>query len=117
MIKLRHIWRLNAAKLPPLAPQNALPPEVVGEPELGSTLSVDSGSWIDTVQPPAKKFFLGVEFGASSDGLNGSNGFQNGQYEERIYDEGTFSVVFPNAPGPDGASHLDRFLVFATPKR
>lgn len=117
MIRLRHIFRLNAAKLPPLAPQNALPPEVVGYPELGSTLSVDTGSWIDTVQPAAKKFFLGIEFGAMTDGLNGSTGFQSGQYEERIYEEGSFSLTFPNAPGPDGASHLDRFLVFATPKR
>lgn len=117
MIKLRHIWRLNAAKLPPLAPQNSSPPAITGTPTLGSTLSVDTGSWIDTLTPPAQKSFLGVLFGASTDGLNGDTGFQSGQYEERIYDEGSFTILFPNAPGPDGASHLDRFLILATPKR
>lgn len=117
MIKLRHIFRMNAAKLPPSVPQNVTPPTIVGEPEVGETLFVGTGSWNDSVDPASKKFFLGVEFGASTDGLNGDTGFQQGQYEERIYEEGSFSLTFPNAPGPDGASHLERFLILATPKR
>ncbi len=51
------------------------------------------------------------------EGLNAtSGGFVRGDYEHRVGEEGTFTLVVPNAPGGDGVQHRDRFLVI-TEKR
>lgn len=49
--------------------------------------------------------------------VNGRQGFQTGQYERRLGEEGTFSITFANAEGPDGVLHADRFLVITDGKR
>lgn len=44
-------------------------------------------------------------------GLNGALGFQNGSYDRKVSEEGTFTVTFANGAGQDGVLHRDRFAL------
>ena len=58
---------------------------------------------------------LGTTFAGSFDGLNGRGGFVSGSLERRLYDVGTVSLRFPNAPGDDGVLHRERFAILNDP--
>ena len=58
---------------------------------------------------------LGTTFAGTWDGLNGRGGFVSGQLERRLYDTGTVSLRFPNAPGDDGVLHRERFAILNDP--
>lgn len=60
---------------------------------------------------------LGQAYYPSWSGMNGRRGFQVGQYEIRLDEEGTFSLTFPNTTGDDGVLHRDRFLILTAGKR
>jgi len=42
--------------------------------------------------------------------VNGVGGWTKAEYEERLNEEGSFSITFPNDVGDDGIRHRDRFL-------
>lgn len=46
-------------------------------------------------------------------GLNAEGAWSSGEYELRLYEEGTFRLTMPNAQGGDGLPHRERFLVVA----
>jgi hypothetical protein len=48
-------------------------------------------------------------------GVNGEQGYQSGSYERRLREEGTFSLVFPNATGEDGVLHGSRLQIVNDP--
>lgn len=60
--------------------------------------------------PGASSTLLGKGMAATQDGLNGRQGWQNGEYSLRVSDDGDFKLTLPNTPGDDGRLHLDRFL-------
>lgn len=64
-----------------------------------------------TASSPGAVQVLGTYFYPDAVGLNGDQGFQSGNYERKVKEEGSFSVTFPNGPGADGVMHRDRFLV------
>jgi hypothetical protein len=53
--------------------------------------------------------FHGQWFEPLTAGLNDSDGWQGGQYETRVYQEGKFDLIFPNKAGTDSVLHRDRF--------
>lgn len=60
---------------------------------------------------------LGKTYAPSMAGINGPRGFQDGQYERRLNQEGTFTLTFPNAAGEDGILHRSRFLILQNGRR
>ena len=57
---------------------------------------------------------FGKWFYASWAGLNGTRGqagWLEGEYLRQMIEEGTGSIVLPNAAGSDGVKHFDRFLI------
>lgn len=67
---------------------------------------------------PGAGTWLGQVYTPSWSGLNDQvGGWASGQYELRLLEEGTFSVVLPNTVGGDGILHRDRFLVITEGKR
>ena len=60
--------------------------------------------------------FLGSQFTATFDGMNaGENGHAGGSWERRMYEEGDFTVRFPNREGSDGRLHRERFRPMSDP--
>lgn len=55
----------------------------------------------------------GDTFTASTTALNDALGWQFGSYETRVYEEGEFSITFPNGYGSDANPHLERFGITA----
>jgi hypothetical protein len=66
---------------------------------------------------PGQVTVLGNVFVPNSTGLIGRRGFQAGNYELRVNEEGGFQLTFPNSVGEDGVLHRDRFLIISLGKR
>ncbi len=60
---------------------------------------------------------LGRAYVPTWTGINGPRGFQQGQYELRLQEEGTFALTLPNGAGEDGVPHRERFLLLQNGRR
>lgn len=60
----------------------------------------------------AARQWLGVWYEPNVLGVNDPDtGWQDGSYETRVYEEGAFTLVFPNKVASDGVAHQARFLI------
>lgn len=55
----------------------------------------------------------GDTFTASTTALNDSLGWQEGMFETKVYEEGAFTITFPNGYGSDANPHMERFGITA----
>ncbi len=64
---------------------------------------------LGSASSPGAVQVLGIYYYPDVVGLNGKQGFQSGQYEQQLSQEGSFSLKFPNTVGQDGMLHRERF--------
>lgn len=81
------------------------PPRVVLQPGRVSVRHIKLGTG------PGQRTILGRTYVPTWEGLNGPGGFASGTYQPQLGQEGEAHLVLPNAPGPDGVLHRQRFKI------
>jgi hypothetical protein len=66
---------------------------------------------------PGQVAVLAETYVPDFEGLDGPGGWQQGDYELRVYEEGRASLTFPNGAGSDGRLHRERFKIITDGKR